>query len=70
MSTENYMQNPPGRETPGALDLGQALATRIYCAFYIFYYVTPIVFAIMSDTRLGRYTTLNISAALVESTFP
>ena len=70
MSTENYMQNPPRSETPGALDLGQALATRIYCAFYIFYYVTPIVFAIMSDTRLGRYTTLNISAALVESASP
>lgn len=59
------MQNPPGGLVPGALNLGQSMATRIYCAFYIFYYLTPIFFAIVSDTRLGRYATLNISVMLV-----
>ncbi|KAF2715548.1 MFS general substrate transporter [Pleomassaria siparia CBS 279.74] len=61
---QNFMQNPPRGAVPGVLNLGQAKATRIYCAFYIFYYMTPIFFAILSDTRLGRYTTLNISASL------
>ncbi|KAF2792805.1 hypothetical protein K505DRAFT_245859, partial [Melanomma pulvis-pyrius CBS 109.77] len=63
----NYMQNPPNAPpgtVSGALNLGQAMATRIYCAFYIFYYVTPIFFAILSDTRLGRFATLNISVIL------
>ncbi|KAF9728566.1 oligopeptide transporter [Paraphaeosphaeria minitans] len=37
-------------QTPGALGLGQVKATRIYCAFYIAYYVSPMLFAILSDS--------------------
>lgn len=61
------MEHPPHYnkiQTPGALGLGQAKATRIYCAFYIFYYVTPIFVAPLADSRVGQYTTLLISAAL------
>ena len=53
---ENYMEHSPRRdsgETPGALGLGQANATRIYCAFYIFYYTTPIFFAVVADSYLS-----------------
>lgn len=48
-------------DTPGALGLGQAVATRIYCVFYIFYCVAPPAFAIVSDSRLGHYKALVIS---------
>ncbi|KAF2651589.1 PTR2-domain-containing protein [Lophiostoma macrostomum CBS 122681] len=60
---QNYMENELDSRNgiPGALGLGQAQATRIYCAFYIFYYISPLVFAILSDTRLGRYKTLCIT---------
>ncbi|KAF9729965.1 oligopeptide transporter [Paraphaeosphaeria minitans] len=64
---QNYMQHPPRlthKETPGALDLGQVKATRIYCAFYIAYYVSPMLFAIVSDSRLGRYKTLFVCLVL------
>ena len=64
---ENYMEHPPGRgngQTPGALSLGQANATRIYCAFYIFYYTTPIFFAVIADSYLGQYPALLASVAL------
>lgn len=57
------MENGPNKSdgTPGALGLGQAMATRLYCAFYILYYTTPILFAVVSDARLGRFRTLCIS---------
>ncbi|KAL5393982.1 hypothetical protein PMIN03_013083, partial [Paraphaeosphaeria minitans] len=61
------MQHPPRlthKETPGALGLGQVKATRIYCAFYIAYYVSAMLFAIVSDSRLGRYRTLFICLVL------
>ncbi|KAL5425205.1 hypothetical protein PMIN06_003680 [Paraphaeosphaeria minitans] len=64
---QNYMQHPPRlthEETPGALGLGQVKATRIYCAFYIAYYISPMLFAILSDSRLGRYKTLFICLIL------
>ncbi|KAF2821522.1 MFS general substrate transporter [Ophiobolus disseminans] len=64
---QNYMEHPPNYhdgQTPGALGLGQAKATRIYCCFYIFYYVTPIFVAILADSRLGQYTTLVASVVL------
>lgn len=51
-------------QTPGALGLGQANATRIYCAFYIFYYTTPILSAVMADSYIGRYPTLLASVSL------
>jgi POT family proton-dependent oligopeptide transporter len=49
------------QQTPGALGLGQAMATRAYCAFYVFYYTTPITISIIADSYLGRYNTLVIS---------
>jgi POT family proton-dependent oligopeptide transporter len=65
--TENYMENPRSYDKdhpPGALGLGQALATRIYCCFYIFYYVTPIFVAVIADSKLGQYLSLVISIVL------
>jgi POT family proton-dependent oligopeptide transporter len=64
---ENYMEQPlrhDTRQIPGALGPGQAVATRIYCAFYLFYYVTPIFVAIVADSHLGRYVTLVVSTIL------
>lgn len=61
------MQNPrptAAGQLPGALGLGQAMATRIYCCFYIFYYVSPIFVAIVADSWLGQYTTLVASICL------
>lgn len=79
--TENYMEHPPhydDGDTPGALGLGQAQANRIYCCFYIFYYVTPILVAMLADGRLGQFRTLVVSvvfycvgiAALTVSSLP
>ena len=47
---------------PGALGFGQSTATNIYNGFLFFSYLTPVPFAVVSDTWLGRYTTLIISA--------
>ena len=61
------MEHPPNHkkgQTPGALGLGQARATRIYCCFYVFYYVTPIFVAILADSRLGQYATLVMSVVV------
>ena len=64
---QNYMQHPTHYEdgqTPGALGLGQSMATRIYCAFYILYYTTPTLCAIVADSWLGHFTTLVISVVI------
>ncbi|KAF1847658.1 MFS general substrate transporter [Cucurbitaria berberidis CBS 394.84] len=64
---QNYMEHPPHSDrnhTPGALGLGQVKATQIYCAFYIFYYVTPSFVAPLADSRLGQYPTLVASVML------
>lgn len=61
------MQHPSKYEqgqTPGALGLGQSMATRIYCAFYIVYYTTPTLFAILADSWLGHFTTLVTSVVI------
>ena len=58
---ENYMQNPRGNHAvPGALGLGQATAVNIYNAFFLFSFLTPVPFALVSDIWLGRYKTLMI----------
>jgi len=59
-----HPHNYSAGETPGALGLGQAKATRIYCSFYIFYYVVPIFVAVVADGRLGQYKTLLASIVL------
>ncbi|SPO04646.1 related to H+/oligopeptide symporter [Cephalotrichum gorgonifer] len=56
---QNYMQNKRGfHAVPGALGLGQSTATAISNGFFVFLFLTPTFFAIVSDTRLGRYRTL------------
>ncbi|PSN66240.1 MFS general substrate transporter [Corynespora cassiicola Philippines] len=56
---QNYMQNPRGlHPLPGALNLGQATATNISNAFFLVSFLTPMIFAVMSDTKFGRYKTL------------
>jgi dipeptide/tripeptide permease len=58
------MENPREytmEQTPGALDLGQATATRIFCGFFVVYFTSPIFFAPLVDSRLGQYRTLVIS---------
>lgn len=60
---EHQLHSDPGRPA-GALGLGQSMATRVYCAFYLFYYATPILFAVVADGYLGRYVTLVVSVVL------
>ncbi|KAH8688585.1 hypothetical protein GQ44DRAFT_744903 [Phaeosphaeriaceae sp. PMI808] len=76
---QNYMEYPSySQDPPGALGLGRAGATRIYCAFYVFYYTTPLPFAILADKYLGRFKTLYASfviyllgcGALTATSFP
>ncbi|KAI0387566.1 oligopeptide transporter [Hypomontagnella monticulosa] len=62
---QNYLQNEPGNPlSPGALDFGQSTATIINDAFLFFSYLTPLPFAILSDSWLGRYKTLLLSLIL------
>lgn len=59
---ENYMQNAPDDSAvPGALGLGQSRATTIFNAYYMFSFLTPIPFAVLSDAWIGRYKVLCIS---------
>lgn len=56
---ENYMQNDRNsKQVPGALGLGQSTATAISNGFFIFLFLMPSCFAIISDIWLGRYKTL------------
>jgi POT family proton-dependent oligopeptide transporter len=55
------MQNPRRQgSVPGALGLGQSTATNVYNAFFLFSFLTPMLFALVSDVWLGRYKTLMI----------
>ncbi|KAK7420418.1 peptide transporter ptr2 [Neonectria magnoliae] len=57
--SENYMQNDRGFDSvPGALGLGQSTATAISNAFFVFLFLMPACFAVVSDIWLGRYKTL------------
>ncbi|KAF2000909.1 MFS general substrate transporter [Amniculicola lignicola CBS 123094] len=60
---QNYMQNARHSALPGALGLGQASATNISNAFFLSSFLTPMLFAVVSDTKLGRYKTLLIGLA-------
>lgn len=56
---ENYAQHERGfHAVPGALGLGQSKATSITNGFFVFSFLTPMLFGIISDTWLGRYNTL------------
>ncbi|OBR10853.1 Oligopeptide transporter [Colletotrichum higginsianum IMI 349063] len=62
---QNYMQNERGSHAvPGALGLGQATATAISNGFFIFLFLMPSGFAVVSDVYLGRYNTLLLGLAL------
>ena len=66
MPTENHMQNP--RDTgalPGILGLGQSTAVNIYNAFFLFSFLTPIIFALAADLWLGRFKTLMVGLGQV-----
>ena len=61
---ENYAQNPLNDNLrPGALGVGQARATNLNDAFQFLVYLSPIGWAIVADTRLGRYRTICIATA-------
>ncbi|KAL1796779.1 hypothetical protein ACET3X_005319 [Alternaria dauci] len=64
---QNYMEHPRHYDmdqTPGALNLGQTTATRMYCGFFIVYFTSPILIAPLADNHLGQYKTLLISLAV------
>jgi len=46
------------KSVPGALGLGQSTAVAISNGFFIFLFLMPSVFAVVSDAWLGRYNTL------------
>lgn len=60
--TENYLQNAPGGEVPGALGLHQAAASNIVNALIIGSYITPVPAAVIADSWLGRYKTMLYAA--------
>ncbi|KAI4146593.1 MAG: hypothetical protein L6R39_003405 [Caloplaca ligustica] len=56
---QNYMQNArESNGTPGALGLGQSMATNISNAFFLFSFLTPMPFALLSDIYIGRFKSL------------
>jgi POT family proton-dependent oligopeptide transporter len=64
--TENYLQNAPGGEVPGALGLQQATASNIVNALIIGSYIVPVPAAVVADSWLGRYKTMIYSAMYCE----
>jgi POT family proton-dependent oligopeptide transporter len=68
---ENHMQNPRGNGAlPGILGLGQSTAVNIYNAFFLFSFLTPILFALVADLWLGRFKTLMVGLGQVADTHP
>ncbi|KAJ6189898.1 Proton-dependent oligopeptide transporter family [Penicillium mononematosum] len=63
---QNYLQNAPGGEVPGALGLHQATASNIVNALIIGSYIVPVPAAVVADSWLGRYKTM-IYAAIIEA---
>ncbi|PYH90550.1 hypothetical protein BO71DRAFT_412496 [Aspergillus ellipticus CBS 707.79] len=61
---QNYLQNSPGGEVPGALGLGEATASNIINALTIVSYLVPVPAAIVTDSWLGRYKTMLYSAII------
>ncbi|KAF2019953.1 oligopeptide transporter [Aaosphaeria arxii CBS 175.79] len=59
------MQNERGvPSVPGALGLGQSIATTISNVFFVVQFLTPLLFGVISDTWLGRYRTLLLGLCL------
>ncbi|KAJ5971603.1 Proton-dependent oligopeptide transporter family [Penicillium vulpinum] len=63
---QNYLQNVPGGEVPGALGLHQATASNIVNALIIGSYIVPVPAAVVADSWLGRYKTM-IYSAIIEA---
>ncbi|KAJ5658216.1 Proton-dependent oligopeptide transporter family [Penicillium longicatenatum] len=63
---QNYLQNAPGGEVPGALGLGEATASNIVNALFIVSYIAPVPAAVIADSWLGRHKTM-IYAAIIEA---
>lgn len=62
MCVENYAQyDHENTSIPGALGLGEAMASNISSAFYAFTFLMSVAFAVLSDAWLGRYMTLCLS---------
>ncbi|KAL2133427.1 hypothetical protein VTI74DRAFT_2353 [Chaetomium olivicolor] len=60
------MQHKRGfHAVPGALGLGQSTATSISNAFFVFMFLTPMLFGVISDGWLGRYNTLLLGFCLL-----
>lgn len=53
---------------PGALGLGQSMATNIFNAFFLFSFLTPMLFALLADIYIGRYKSLMAGLAYAETT--
>ncbi|KAK4124396.1 oligopeptide transporter [Parathielavia appendiculata] len=63
---QNYMQHERGfGAVPGALGLGQSTATSISNAFFVFMFLTPMLFGVVSDMWLGRFRTLLLGFCLL-----
>ncbi|KAK9423239.1 putative Oligopeptide transporter [Seiridium unicorne] len=56
---QNYIQNPlDDHVRPGALGLGQPVATALGYFFQFWCYLTPIIGAVVADSWLGRFKTI------------
>ncbi|SMR41963.1 unnamed protein product [Zymoseptoria tritici ST99CH_1E4] len=62
---QNYIQNPAaGLGPPGALGMGQAVATALNCLLEFICYITPIFAGVLADGRWGPYKTILISSGI------
>ncbi|KAJ5292132.1 hypothetical protein N7478_001383 [Penicillium angulare] len=57
---QNYAQyGADNVSIPGALGLGESIASNVSSVFYAFSFLMSFVFAVLSDALLGRYKTLS-----------
>ncbi|KAE8418064.1 hypothetical protein BDV36DRAFT_308860 [Aspergillus pseudocaelatus] len=64
---QNYAQyDRENTSIPGALGLGEAMASNISSAFYAFTFLMSVAFAVLSDVWFGRYITLSITDGSVK----
>ncbi|KAF2027053.1 oligopeptide transporter [Setomelanomma holmii] len=62
---QKYMQHDRGHPSvPGALGLGQSTASTISNVFFVFQFLTPLTFGLLSDAWLGRYRMLLLGLCL------
>ncbi|KAE8381992.1 POT peptide transporter [Aspergillus bertholletiae] len=62
---QNYIQNPRDDPLhPGALGMGQTVATSINYIFVGWCYLSPVLMAIIADSVLGRFKTIVLGTGL------